>query len=346
MKIGMVSPSHEIYGGGQIYLSSIKKEIEQLGYTVDILSSDNVYPNSVNIKRIDTWFNKFKNCYSIIKLLKKNKYDRIILNDINISMFSLFFKVFGFKVYSLIHMEVAHTASITKPPFKGLLVKTRSFLINSGSLAIFSVNKANDDFFSKSKNCFVGNLLPELKKINVNKVYEDKIYDYIFIGRLDLEKNIFSLLDFFLFCKERSPGFKAVIVGDGPLKESLCNYNKKLGLDGIVIFNGFADRDSIGELFEASKCNVLYSITEGFPTTILEAAFYNVPSLVTGVGSCKYIANMYPNIVNTFSIESPFEEVFHKGKALQKSFSNEDKKAFLDEYSRKNVTNKIIGRMK
>ncbi|MFA0132032.1 glycosyltransferase [Vibrio splendidus] len=344
-RVALVSPSYNNYGGGQIYLSSIYAEMKALGCNVDILAADDVFSENIQIKRLDTWFNKSKNIFSLIFLLKKNKYDSVILNDINISMFSLLFKSFGIRVFPLIHMELTHVHSIRNSLLKTILIKVRTLSISSGSELIFSVNKTNDKLFKPSKTLFIGNLLPKIDDYNQIKGLE-KIYDYIYIGRLDTEKNLFSLLDYFLYCKTINPNFKAIVVGDGPLKKALDDYNLKLGLNEYVIFHGFAKRNEIETLFKRSKCNILYSITEGFPTTILEAAFYDVPSIVSNVGSCEFIAKSFPHVVDSFSFEESHEEVFMKSKALIDRYSFEQKGELLEKYSSINVSKEILSRLK
>ncbi len=108
----------------------------------------------------------------------------------------------------------------------------------------------------------------------------EKKYDLIFIGRLAKNKGI----NLFLEAVKRL-NCKAVIVGDGPLKESLKSKIKNLKLQNNVILYGWAkDSEEIARLLNQSRILVMPSYNEGGPRVILEAMACGVPVLATLVG--------------------------------------------------------------
>lgn len=314
------------------------------GHLVDILASDDVFNDTVLIPKIDSWKLKFKNILKVIRIVKECRYDHVILNDINLSMFSLFFRLAGIKTYSLLHMELDYVHSVKNKIIKNILQCARIVAINIGCKFIFNVNKMNERYLMKDKQVFIGNILPHFENRS-KKSSDKKIYDYIYIGRLSHEKNLFKMLDFFRFCRSNQPTFKALIVGEGSLKEELLQYTENLGLSKVIDFYGFADRGEIENLFRISRCNILFSFTEGFPTTILEASYYNVPSLVTNVGSCEFISNKFPNVVKVFDINAEYKDLLTISERLKNSFSIDQKNKMIEDFSSKNITNVILSRM-
>ena len=76
--------------------------------------------------------------------------------------------------------------------------------------------------------------------------------------------------------------FKLLVVGNGPLTESLKSQVTSLKLDDKVIFTGF--RRDINRLFEAIDVLVMPSLREGLPLIALEAMISGVPIVATKVG--------------------------------------------------------------
>jgi glycosyltransferase involved in cell wall biosynthesis len=102
------------------------------------------------------------------------------------------------------------------------------------------------------------------------------------VGRLTEQKGIDILLAALRQVLRHGLQVKCIIVGDGPLRESLEDQAVALGLMGHVFFEGF--RDNVQPYLNASDAFVLASRAEGLPLSILEAMASGLPCLVTGVG--------------------------------------------------------------
>jgi glycosyltransferase involved in cell wall biosynthesis len=108
-----------------------------------------------------------------------------------------------------------------------------------------------------------------------------------FVGRLIPEKNLINLLLAFELLK-RKYGFenaRLVIVGDGPLKESLSDIIKAKRLENFVKIVGWVPRERLVDYYHRFKILVLPSYTEGLPNVILEAMACGTPVLATPVGA-------------------------------------------------------------
>ncbi len=102
--------------------------------------------------------------------------------------------------------------------------------------------------------------------------------DFIFVGRLIPEKGVDFLLRALAVLKAEFPGFRAVIVGDGPERGRLENLSRELGLDENVVFTGFLrDYADVIALMKSSKVFAFPSRREGFGMVVLEAMASGLP---------------------------------------------------------------------
>jgi len=122
-------------------------------------------------------------------------------------------------------------------------------------------------------------------RLQVKKSLELKDDDRVIgtIGRLTLEKGHIYLLEAFVKVISELPNVKLLIVGDGPLRESLESRVRSLELKDKVIFTGF--RNDISEILSILDVFVLPSLNEGMPIALLEAMATQKPIIATKVGA-------------------------------------------------------------
>jgi len=136
-----------------------------------------------------------------------------------------------------------------------------------------------------------------------------KEYDLIFIGRLEKNKG----LDLFLECV-RKTGLKAVIVGDGPLKDYCESIIENWKLRDRVLLYGWAkDSREIAELMNKSMILVAPSYNEGGPRVVAEAMACGVPVLATPVG---IVPDLLKNGLGGEVIVWDSEDIARKAKSL------------------------------
>ncbi len=111
---------------------------------------------------------------------------------------------------------------------------------------------------------------------------ESPRYDLILTGRLVEIKRIDVLLQAVKIAAERVPGIKAVIVGDGPLRDSLQTLSADLHIDGHVSFLG--RQDDVAAWLRRSKVFALTSDSEGLSLSMMEAMMCGLPAIVSDVG--------------------------------------------------------------
>ena len=98
-----------------------------------------------------------------------------------------------------------------------------------------------------------------------------------FVGRLDVEKNVESLID----ALEGLPHLKLTIVGDGPLRSRLEHRARERGVD--IEFVGRLPHARVAEVLARSTAFVLPSHYEGHPKALVEAMACGVAVIGTRV---------------------------------------------------------------
>jgi glycosyltransferase involved in cell wall biosynthesis len=157
------------------------------------------------------------------------------------------------------------------------------------------------------------------------------VYDLILTGRLVEVKRIDVFLQAVKNVAERIPDVRAVIVGDGRLREELHSLCVNLGLDHNVSFAGH--QENIETWLCQSKIFVLTSDSEGLSLSLMEAMMCGLPGVVSDVGD---LGDLVENGVNGYlvprrspaSFADPLVELLTDAQKLQ-AFSQAARHAAL-----------------
>ncbi len=102
------------------------------------------------------------------------------------------------------------------------------------------------------------------------------------IGRLEQEKNLFSILEIAELLSNENRTFKWYIIGDGSLYHSLAESIKEKRITDRVILLGNVENPL--PVLKQADLFVLPSLYEGTPVTIIETLLCGVPVIATNVG--------------------------------------------------------------
>ena len=157
---------------------------------------------------------------------------------------------------------------------------------------IICINKASVDYYKAlNTNTFlipniVGEPFDSIKTID----FESKENQLIYVGRLDEDKNVRSLIE--TVEKTDLGDFKFKIIGDGPELEPLRQLVIEKNLSSKILFTGRLSIDEIRNELLKSKIFLFMSKSEAFGMVLLEALF-------TGNALISYDCNYGPaDIIN------------------------------------------------
>lgn len=161
----------------------------------------------------------------------------------------------------------------------------------------------------------------------------------IFVGRLDEQKNLFSLID-----AVKGLDIRLVLIGKGPLEDALKKKTKEEGIENVV-FAGVIPNEILPEELNKSEIFVLPSLYEGNPKTLLEAMACGLPVIGTNTVGIKDVVkhreNGYLCGTSTNSIEEAIMEVM-KDEELMENLGKNARKTIIENYSLKILAEKEL----
>jgi L-malate glycosyltransferase len=149
-------------------------------------------------------------------------------------------------------------------------------------------------------------------------------WDIIFVGRLIREKHADLVINAVELLKNKNPGIRALIIGEGPEHDRIKNLinDKKIG-GSIHMIGFYPDHDDLIAQLKSSKVFVLPSTREGFGVTALEALACGIP-----VVTVNHPANAIRDLItekNGFLCSLSVQDLSEKiGLALQHYLSMRD----------------------
>lgn len=123
------------------------------------------------------------------------------------------------------------------------------------------------------------------------------------VGRFSEEKNHSFIIDVFERLSKMNENLKLVLVGDGPLKNTIENYVLKKNLNDKVIFIGFVD--DVNNYYSLFDVLLFPSVFEGLPLTIVEAQVSGLPIVMSSNITDEVVLT---NLVKKVSLSNDYNE--------------------------------------
>jgi len=274
MKIIHIITAFGIGGAEKLLLNVVNKQVEEhsvfLIYLKPLNSLISEIDARVEVKNIPISFStvlKLKKCYKRIKpdiihthlghadilgtWSARNIESKVFCTMHNIYFKKNFLDVVFFEIYKFLFLRTVkkgHIISISKSVESHVLNRLR-IPINRSHLLV--------------------NAIP--KKEIPPKKYSDEKINLLFVGRLEKQKSLETLLKAVEHLKtiKLKKEFQLTIVGDGKLRNKLEHLTKQLHIDTIVRFEG--EQKDVDSYYKQSDIFILPSIWEGFGISILEA---------------------------------------------------------------------------
>ncbi len=164
----------------------------------------------------------------------------------------------------------------------------------------------------------------------------------LFVGRLDKEKNLFSLIE-----AVKGLDMELVLIGKGPLEVALKTKVKEEGLENVVFAGVIPNERLPGELNKATIF-ALPSIYEGNPKTLLEAMACGLPVIgtdVVGINEViRHTENGYLCGISAEAIKEAILDVMSDEK-ISKRMGGNARREIVKNYSLKALAEKELGLM-
>lgn len=299
------------FGGGSVVILRLAQKAKELGWEVDILTTDPVFQNILKENDIRTvnleviWRNirilrDIKGLYRLYKFLRNNRYDIVHTHTSKAGFIGrLAAKLAGIPI--IIH--TAHGFAFHEDSnflvlhFIVLLEKIASHWCDkivtvsnfhkewALKLGIGNVNKV----VAIPNGIPFGRVIPTRSWAEMRKDLGLSNNEFVIlsIGRLAPQKGLEFLIRAIPFLDKKLNNYKVLIVGDGPLRDYLKDLSKKLDVEDKIIFLGF--KADIGDILNISDVVVLPSLWEGLSIALLEAMAAGKPIITTAIESNKEV---------------------------------------------------------
>ena len=293
-RILIYSPSHGIWGGGQIYIEQLCTYMNRQGKDTFILTSepDAFSCPTENMENVLSKKTRLLSSITIAKRYRQEGVRTVILNDLSSLWLAPVFKIFGYRVISLL---LNYLQKRSENPLGHSLIEYNVLKMSANFCdKLFSVDKNNLKIFKKDKVIFVGNYVPNWFWSIPVKTNTTQKYDFLLLARFAKQKNIPLFLEILHNLHKLGKKYSALIVGDGPERENIMDIIEKYGLKDSITIEGWVSREELPTVYDRAKCFVISSLHEGFATTLLESHARGLPAIVTkSSGFCGEFVDGY-----------------------------------------------------
>ncbi|MBS3973623.1 MAG: glycosyltransferase [Actinobacteria bacterium] len=99
------------------------------------------------------------------------------------------------------------------------------------------------------------------------------------LGRLGPEKNVVMLIESFIAIAGDAPSARLLVIGDGPMRESMEGLLAAHSMRDKAHFTGAASYDEVPGMLRAADVFVTASVSETFPLVVMEALAAELPAV-------------------------------------------------------------------
>ncbi len=291
-----------------VFISQQVKALEKLGNQVDVLIPERS-PKAGKLQQTEYGGNRvyslpyctiryelFPTCAArdagkeLSALLKENHYDLVAVHIVGDPFLLLAVKVCkkqNVPVVAHYHGLNVWEEYVKSHPMRQKFYAARrcKALRNTAGLVGVS-NKVSDILRSRIRNVPVKTVYNGVDvELFRQKNPATDCFRIIGVGNLIEIKGFAYLLEAFSDLYKQYPQTRLDIVGDGPLRQSLQERAKELGIDTVTTFHGKVPYDRVAELMQMSDLFVLPSFYEALGCVYLEAMGCHLPTVgVAGMG--------------------------------------------------------------
>lgn len=275
-------------GGAEVHLHEILKHLGEWGHQVAQISAG--FPGGDREKEIDgirvmrtgRWFDaNFALPLFARKHFRNNEYD-VILEDINkipffmplytdIPVLPVIPHLFGTTVFQETNRLIG-TYVVTAEKLIPRVFRDSRFMVISPSTREDLVQRGVDPERISVVLCGLDH--DRFHHAGLERFEQPTV---VHLGRLRKYKGVEIALSAVRIAREKIPGLRFVIIGDGPHREPLENKVREMELEDTVEFKGYIDFDELVDFLNRGHLLVNPSPKEGWGLTVVEANACGMP---------------------------------------------------------------------
>jgi glycosyltransferase involved in cell wall biosynthesis len=123
--------------------------------------------------------------------------------------------------------------------------------------------------------------IEKFRPVSENRIKKSDIIRLITVGRLSITKRVDILIDAVKILVEQGKNVKLLIVGGGPLKDSLEKLTTQKNLTNFIEFKGIVDSEQMPQFYQNSDLYISATMQEGMSNAMLEAMASGLPIITT-----------------------------------------------------------------
>lgn len=256
------TPSNQKY---KVYSSEIIRRQDNITYYPKIKRMNKDMNSTIEISKFNiihahSWFSDGAVAYENYKQNGTPYIVAIRNTDINkYFKFALHIRGYGYKILNNAKKIIFISESYRNKVLSGLLPEKVANQISDKAIVV--PNGLDDFWFNGQKK----NMEPK----------DDKL-DLIFVGKIDKNKNLESVIKASLILQKQNNNSKLNIVGDGELFNKL---NERYASENIIFHGKIKNNESLRKLYLASDILVVPSFNETFGLAYIEAMSCGVPPI-------------------------------------------------------------------
>ncbi|MGU8559699.1 glycosyltransferase [Clostridium perfringens] len=269
-----------------------EKDIREMGGEIYKVSRPSI--NSRFFKEIKSIFNKYEKDNTIFH--NHETYMNIFLYRI--------VREFQFKA-NIVH---SHTTKYSDKFINSIRNKILCWGISKKADCLIACSKAAGKVYYGNKNLRNNKVFILNNAINYDKFkYNNKIRMDVrkelniensfvigHVGRFNNQKNHKFIINLFNEVLKKKNDCKLLLIGEGPLLDSIKNMSENMNINKNIIFLG--RRKDVNNLLQAMDCFILPSLYEGLPVIGVEAQCAGLPCIMSdnityevNIGACEFL---------------------------------------------------------
>ena len=281
----------------------------------------------------------FFSCFlPLKKILKENKPDYLIVHLVT-SLPLILFLLFKFETKLILRISGEPKLNIFRK-FLWKILSKKFFAITCPSKETKEILIKKNIFDSKKIHILLDPILTisdfKNKKKNEIEIGLQKNKFFLSVGRLTKQKNFSFLISSFNKIKKNYPEIKLVILGEGEEKSNLQNQIVSLGLQNMVMINGF--KENVFCYMKNAICLILPSLYENPGHVLIEAAISNCPIISSDcpTGPAEFLS--YGKAGYLFELNNESDLINKVEKFMKQSEEEKIKKTILAKKNSINYT--------